>query len=158
MKNMNRLKRASLLVFVLVFMTAPTAPVRPASQVSAANRQDRTDPLPAWHDNQVKERIIAFVKRVTDKHSAYYVPPQDRIATFAAGNVRSGGDIGMLTYCQGRKGASFQLLVNHDDAKREFAYAEPKGESLKAAADQGWNVVSMRDDWRQVFAFEEKAK
>ena len=71
---------------------------------------------------------------------------------FAAGNVRSGGDIAHLTYCKGRKGPSFQLLINHDDDKREYAYAEPKGQSLKAAREQGWNVVSMKDDWQTVFA------
>jgi len=73
---------------------------------------------------------------------------------FSAGNVRSGGDIAHLTYCQGRKGPSFQLMINHDDAKREYAYTEPKGESLKASRDNGWHVVSMRDDWVRIFAFE----
>ena len=39
---------------------------------------------------------------------------------FAMGNVRSGGDIGMLSYSEGREGPSLQLLVNHDDEEREF--------------------------------------
>jgi phosphoserine phosphatase len=73
---------------------------------------------------------------------------------FAAGNVRSGGDIAMLRYCQGRKGPSFQLMVNHDDSKREFAYREKDDASLKAARKYGWTVVSMKDDWKKVFAFE----
>jgi phosphoglycolate phosphatase-like HAD superfamily hydrolase len=72
----------------------------------------------------------------------------------SAGNVFSGGDIAMLTYCQSHPGATLQLMVNHDDAAREFAYAEPDNASLKAAAANGWNVVSMKNDWKKIFAFE----
>jgi hypothetical protein len=71
---------------------------------------------------------------------------------FAAGNVRTGGDIAMLRYCQSRKGASFQLMVNHDDRDREFAYAEKDGASLKAAQEHGWVVVSMKEDWQRIFS------
>jgi hypothetical protein len=70
---------------------------------------------------------------------------------FAAGNVRSGGDIAMLTYSHEAMGPTFQLLINHDDGKREFAYGENDGASLKAAREQGWRVVNMKTDWRQVF-------
>jgi phosphoglycolate phosphatase-like HAD superfamily hydrolase len=72
----------------------------------------------------------------------------------AAGNVRTGGDIEMLRYCQSRKGPTFQLMVNHDDAVREFADGEKNHESLDAAKKNGWTVVSMKDDWKRVFAFE----
>jgi hypothetical protein len=71
----------------------------------------------------------------------------------AMGNVRSSGDIGMLRYSQGRKGPSLQLLVNHDDEKREFAYAEDDNASLSAAKANGWLVVSIKNDWKQVFNF-----
>ena len=63
---------------------------------------------------------------------------------------------GMLRYCQSHPGATIQLMVNHDDAAREFAYAEPDTASLKAAAANGWTVVSMKDDWKNIFAFEDK--
>ena len=72
----------------------------------------------------------------------------------AVGNVRSGGDIAMLTYCQSNTLPSLQILVNHDDAEREFAYAEKDNASLNAAKENGWHVVSMKNDWKQVFAFE----
>ena len=72
----------------------------------------------------------------------------------AAGNVRSGGDIAMLTYCQSNTLPSLQILVNHDDAEREFAYAEKDNASLNAAKENGWHVVSMKNDWKRVFAFE----
>jgi hypothetical protein len=73
---------------------------------------------------------------------------------FACGNVRSGGDIAMLTYSQSSPYSSFQLLINHDDAEREFAYSEPDNVSLNTAQQQGWTVVSMKHDWRQVFAWQ----
>ncbi|RBL91449.1 HAD family hydrolase [Chitinophaga flava] len=40
------------------------------------------DPLPSWNDGYAKEAIIRFVTAVTTEHSAQYVPPEDRIATF----------------------------------------------------------------------------
>ena len=72
----------------------------------------------------------------------------------AMGNVRSGGDIGMLSYSQGRKGLSLQLLVNHDDEKREFAYAEDDNASISAAKANGWLVVSIKNDWKRIFSFD----
>jgi hypothetical protein len=69
---------------------------------------------------------------------------------FAAGNVGGGGDIAMLEYSQGRPGPSFQLLVNHDDAVREFAYQERDSASLTAARAHRWTVVSMKSDWNRI--------
>jgi len=73
---------------------------------------------------------------------------------FACGNVRSGGDIAMLTYSQSAPYPTFQLLINHDDQEREFAYSEADNASLNAAQEKGWNIVSMKTDWRQVFAWQ----
>jgi hypothetical protein len=70
---------------------------------------------------------------------------------FAAGNVRSGGDIAMLSYSQVPSRPSLQLMINHDDLAREFVYGEKDGASLAAARANGWKVISMRDDWRVVF-------
>ncbi len=50
------------------------------SFVMTAYAQD--DPLPSWNDGPAKQAIIKFVKDTTDKSSANYVPPEDRIATF----------------------------------------------------------------------------
>ena len=73
---------------------------------------------------------------------------------FAAGNVRSGGDIAMLRYSQGSKYKSLQVMVNHDDDVREYAYAEKDRASLNAAEKHGWQIVSMKNDWDRIFAFE----
>jgi len=74
----------------------------------------------------------------------------------------SAGDQQMLEYTQGGSGARFELLVLHDDATREYAYGPARGlpdvklGAFTPALDEqakkvGWTVVSMKDDWRQVF-------
>jgi phosphoglycolate phosphatase-like HAD superfamily hydrolase len=70
---------------------------------------------------------------------------------FAAGNVRSGGDIAMLRYTRDRPGPSFALVINHDDDIRESAYAENDGATLAAAGVYDFTVVSMQRDWNVVF-------
>jgi hypothetical protein len=78
----------------------------------------------------------------------------------------SAGDQQMLEYTQGGSGARFMLLVLHDDAAREYAYGPAKGlPDVKLGAftqavydeaqKEGWTVVSMKDDWKQVFPFEQ---
>jgi phosphoglycolate phosphatase-like HAD superfamily hydrolase len=77
----------------------------------------------------------------------------------------SDGDREMLEYTESGSGPRFELLVLHDDAAREYAYGPAKGlpdvklgaftQSLfDQAQKEGWTVVSMKDDWKQVFAFE----
>jgi hypothetical protein len=45
-----------------------------------------------------------------------------------------------------------RLLVNHDDAEREFAYSSGAEQALTRASEDRWTVVSVRDDWATVFA------
>jgi phosphoserine phosphatase len=40
------------------------------------------EPLPSWNEGPVKQTIMSFVRKVTDKSGPEYVPPADRIATF----------------------------------------------------------------------------
>ncbi|MBO0727300.1 MAG: haloacid dehalogenase-like hydrolase [Blastocatellia bacterium] len=70
---------------------------------------------------------------------------------FVAGNVGNYGDIAMMQYSKGRSGASLQLLINHDDAAREFAYGEKDNASLNAAKKYGFTVVNIKSDWKAVF-------
>jgi hypothetical protein len=69
---------------------------------------------------------------------------------FAAGN--SNGDIPMLQWAGGTGRQGFRLLVLHDDAEREFDYVAGAERSLDLAKDQGWMVVSIKNDWSTVFA------
>jgi haloacid dehalogenase-like hydrolase len=86
-----------------------------------------------------------------------------RRPVMAFGN--SNGDREMVEYTEGGGGARFELLVLHDDAAREYAYGPAKGlPNVKLGAftqdlyDQskkdGWTVVSMKEDWKRIFAFE----
>lgn len=77
----------------------------------------------------------------------------------------SPGDQEMLEYTKADDGARLAMLVLHDDAKREYAYGPAQGlpntkvgtfpQALydKAQKD-GWTVISMKNDWKQVFAFD----
>jgi len=71
---------------------------------------------------------------------------------FASGNVKSGGDIQMLKFSQTSKYPNFQLMVNHDDGVREVAYKEKDNASLNASTANKWHVVSMKNDWKTIFA------
>ena len=70
---------------------------------------------------------------------------------FACGNEGGAGDIAMLQYSQGNKYPSFQMLINHDDSTREYFYQEKDSLSLRTAAKNNWQVVSIKDDWNKVF-------
>ena len=67
----------------------------------------------------------------------------------AAGN--SNGDIQMLEFARHADKPTLRLLVLHDDGEREFAYSSGAEQALERADEQGWTVVSMRDDWAAVF-------
>ena len=75
------------------------------------------------------------------------------------------GDRQMLEYTKAGGGARLAMLVMHDDATREYAYGPAQGlpatkvgtfpqalydEALK----QGWVVISMKSDWKRIFAFD----
>ena len=75
------------------------------------------------------------------------------------------GDQQMLEFTHGGGGARLGVLVLHDDASREYAYGPTMGMTTprlgaftsalhEQATESGWTVVSMRDDWKQVFAAE----
>ena len=78
-----------------------------------------------------------------------------RAPLVAVGN--SDGDQQMLEYSAASARPSLQILVHHDDAAREFAYDRGSkmgklDKALDEAAARGWTVVSMKNDWRTVFA------
>jgi phosphoserine phosphatase len=68
----------------------------------------------------------------------------------AGGN--SNGDIPMLRYAGGPSRPALRLLVLHDDAEREFDYTAGAEKSLEQADEEGWTVVSIKNDWATVFA------
>jgi hypothetical protein len=78
----------------------------------------------------------------------------------------STGDRQMLEYTKAGDGERLAMLVLHDDAKREYAYGPAQGlpdtkvgtftQALyDEATKQGWVVISMKNDWKHIFAFEQ---
>lgn len=70
----------------------------------------------------------------------------------AAGN--SDGDLHMLWWVQTGARPALALLVHHDDAEREYAYDIGSEKTLQMASERGWTVVSMKQDWNRIFAWE----
>ncbi len=77
----------------------------------------------------------------------------------------STGDREMLEYTRAGDGTRLAMLLLHDDGVREYAYGPAQGlpDSKVGAFTQGlydeakkdgWVVISMKKDWKRVFAFE----
>ncbi len=77
----------------------------------------------------------------------------------------STGDREMLEYTRAGEGARLSMIVLHDDASREYAYGPARGlpdtkvgtfpQALyDEAKKDGWFVISMKDDWKRIFAFD----
>ena len=77
----------------------------------------------------------------------------------------SDGDRAMLEWTGAGDGSRLKMLVHHDDAQREYGYGPAGGlpdtkvgtfsDSLMTDAKaNGWPVISMKNDWKRIFAFE----
>jgi hypothetical protein len=73
----------------------------------------------------------------------------------ACGN--SNGDIEMLDFAAASR-PSLDLLILHDDSQNEFTYVTGAEKAINRATKQGWNIVSMKNDWRSVFCGEDGTK
>ena len=68
----------------------------------------------------------------------------------------SDGDLQMLQWTTAGQGPRFALIVRHTDASREWAYDRGSSvgrldKALDEAAAKGWTVVSMKEDWKEIF-------
>jgi phosphoserine phosphatase len=70
---------------------------------------------------------------------------------FTCGNVKAGGDLAMFTYTQQQKRRTYIMMINHDDGINEFTYEDKAKESLKTAMENNWTVVSIKNDWLEIF-------
>jgi hypothetical protein len=77
----------------------------------------------------------------------------------------STGDREMEEWTSAGQGARLMMMVLHDDADREYAYGPAAGlpdtqvgtftQALYDEAEaKGWNVISMKKDWKRIFAFD----
>jgi hypothetical protein len=69
----------------------------------------------------------------------------------------SDGDFEMLEWVTAGSGPRLGVLVHHDDAEREVAYDRDSqvgrlARGLDEAPKRGWTIVSMKRDWKRVFA------
>src|SRR6201988_5576156 len=80
MKRIVRFPRLArrFLLSSLVMLSALSAARR--STVAAAPTQ--RDPLPSWNEGATKASILDFVARVTTQGGPFFVPVEQRIATF----------------------------------------------------------------------------
>ena len=78
----------------------------------------------------------------------------------------STGDQQMLEWTQAGDGKRLMMLVYHDDKEREYAYGPAGGlpdthigtftqALMDEAKKNGWVVISMKNDWKQIFSFDE---
>ena len=115
-----------------------------------------TQVLTTWieHDKGSEfRREHAFVEPVNDEKGkpVNILRMVGKRPIIAVGN--SEGDRDMLEYSDDKNPATpdLQMIVNHDDAEREYEYAIEKVDQL--AAENGWQVISMKNDWKRVFDF-----
>jgi phosphoglycolate phosphatase-like HAD superfamily hydrolase len=77
----------------------------------------------------------------------------------------STGDRQMLEWTGAGAGARLKMLVLHDDAAREYAYGPAAGlpdskvgaftpALYDEAKKNGWTVISLKNDWKRIFAFD----
>ncbi len=74
----------------------------------------------------------------------------------AFGNAN--GDLHMLWLAETNRYPSLSLLLHHDDGDREYAYDRGNETVMKLAKDRNWSVVSMKDDFKTIFKFENTAE
>ena len=74
-----------------------------------------------------------------------------RRPVLAVGN--SDGDLQMLQFADTGAG-SLVLLLQHDDGVREYQYQDDAVQVRQAAAERGWQVVSMQRDFKRIFPAE----
>ncbi|MHC9045040.1 HAD family hydrolase [Microbacterium saperdae] len=68
----------------------------------------------------------------------------------AVGN--SNGDMPMLDFALGGAGPALALLVHHDDdARADAPYDAGAEKALAGAGSRGYTVVSVQDDWAEIF-------
>ncbi len=124
----------------------------PPQQVIGSTTQERFE-LVEGVPQVIKEEGVFFIndkggKPVgIDRHIG-------RRPIFAAGN--SDGDLEMLQWTTAGQGPRFAMIVHHDDGAREWAYDRDSkigrlDKAMDLAPEEGWLLVSMKDDWTQIF-------
>lgn len=71
----------------------------------------------------------------------------------------SDGDLQMLQWTMSLPGQHLAALIHHTDGVREYAYDRNSiigrlNKALDMASAEGWTVVDMKEDWKEIFSFD----
>jgi hypothetical protein len=113
-------------------------------------------------ENRLLEDVASSDQRHVDRRLDIHLMIGRRPSA-AFGN--STGDREMLEYTGAGNGMRLMMLVLHDDAQREYAHGPAQGladtrvgaftQALYDEAKQdGWTVISMKNDWKRIFSFQ----
>lgn len=110
------------------------------------------------------ENSTIFRKQELDSFDNNEVKPENiqlhigKVPVLAAGN--SDGDLQMLDYTDDNNnlGKSLEILIHHDDCVREYCYDKGAENVLEESQKRNWNVVSMKNDFLNIFSTENQTK
>lgn len=97
-------------------------------------------------------RELGFTQKSTGNNKVYNIFHQIGIQPIlACGNTD--GDFSMLNYVKDNPNyRSLAILINHDDAEREYQYNTDERDEWDSLANQyGWHVVSMKEEFDTIF-------
>jgi hypothetical protein len=108
--------------------------------------------LDSWRDTETREAIVRFAESAERD-----LEPAERVAVFDNDGTLwcekpMPIELDFIVRRLAAMAAGFRLVVLHDDAEREFDYTAGADSVLASARSDGWTVVSVKDDWSQVFA------
>ena len=104
--------------------------------------------------NSVFIRLPKLVEPINDKSGkpVNILRSIGKKPVIAVGN--SDGDIQMLQYADTNSLPNLELLLHHDDNKREYDYDQGTELALMLARENDWNIISIKQDFKQVFPFD----
>jgi phosphoserine phosphatase len=104
----------------------------------------------------VRKPEIAFINDKSGKPVGIH-EHIGRRPILAVGN--SDGDFEMVEYTTSGEGRRLGVFIHHDDSEREYRYDRESAvgrlsRALDEAGDRGWLIVSMKDDWKEIWPAE----
>jgi hypothetical protein len=103
-----------------------------------------------------------LIRLYTNSNVSFYLNPQTSFIVRVSNTITS--ELLPLEYIKASDSMRLSLLVLHDYAQREYAYGPAQGlpdtkvgrftQSLyEQAQNNSWIIVSMKNDWKQIFSF-----
>jgi hypothetical protein len=125
----------------------------------------QSDPLPSWNDGPAKQAIIKLAQETTDNSCPDFVPPEERIAEFDQdGTLWAKHPVyTQVVYCLDRVGVLAKEKPELEGPgtlqgctfRRSGGHREALDKVCGIPPEQGWVIISMKNDWKRIFAFEQ---